>query len=282
MGCEQFCPDRDGAPTTLCVDSSTLEGQSATLGDGACHSRCDFGLFPGNGCREDYGCVNRPRANEPGTVRFVCVYGEEPDPVSDCQLELSALGVNFTPAIVDDASPEGEPNLTCHVEDPVRVHPPIHGVDVKYYNGDATPNILMSCAGAIALTQTVDDMAAVDVAAIRHIGTYNCRVISGTSTLSQHSFGDAIDIFGFDLTDGTEYTLEDHWEHDNAAPQTTAGAFLYDAGERWFESFIWNIILTPNYNAAHDNHFHVDLTPGSHFIGYWDTGYFGPSPWPGE
>jgi hypothetical protein len=29
---------------------------------------------------------------------------------------------------------------------------------------------------------------------------------------------------------------------------------------------VWNIVLTPNYNADHRNHFHVDLTPGSDFI----------------
>ncbi len=29
---------------------------------------------------------------------------------------------------------------------------------------------------------------------------------------------------------------------------------------------VWNTVLTPNYNAAHRNHFHVDLTAGSDFI----------------
>ena len=29
---------------------------------------------------------------------------------------------------------------------------------------------------------------------------------------------------------------------------------------------VWNIVLTPNYNDAHRNHFHVDLTTDSDFI----------------
>ena len=29
---------------------------------------------------------------------------------------------------------------------------------------------------------------------------------------------------------------------------------------------VWTIVLTPNYNAAHRNHFHVDLTPGSDYL----------------
>lgn len=25
---------------------------------------------------------------------------------------------------------------------------------------------------------------------------------------------------------------------------------------------LWNIILTPDFNPAHEDHFHIDLTPG--------------------
>ena len=92
-------------------------------------------------------------------------------------------------------------------------------------------------------------------------------------------FADAIDIFGFDFENGTTYTLEDDWVHDTASPMTPGGAFLYDASQRWFDAYIWNIILTPNYNVGHDNHFHVDLTPASHFIGYSEGRYIGPAPY---
>jgi hypothetical protein len=42
---------------------------------------------------------------------------------------------------------------------------------------------------------------------------------------------------------------------------------------------IFNIVLTPNFNAAHDNHFHVDLTGGAHYIGKSDgpACYIGPN-----
>ena len=35
----------------------------------------------------------------------------------------------------------------------------------------------------------------------------------------------------------------------------------------WHDLQTWNVVLTPDYNSAHDNHFHLDLTPGSHFLG---------------
>ncbi len=280
--CDLYCPDADGYPTTFCVDDGFLDGQAAALGQGACHSRCDYLAFPGTGCRDGYGCVMAPRANEPNTEVYTCIAGAEPDPPSDCQLELLALNVAFTPAVVADTSPDTHPNLVCHVEDPVRIHPPINGVDIFYYDGTATPNILMGCEGALALAQTAYDVGDQGVEAIRHIGTYNCRVIAGTDTLSQHAFGDAIDIYGFDMTSGESWTLIDDWEHETDDPVSPAAQFLYDVSLGWYDQWIWNVILTPNYNAAHDNHFHVDMTPGSHFRGAFDGHYIGVNPHPGE
>lgn len=277
LPCDRYCPDQDGYPVTFCVDAEGLPADAASVGDGACLSRCDLVAFPGRGCREGYACTERARANEPETTQLVCLPGEESE-LSDCLLELSYLGVDFSVAPMVDESPSTHPELTCHVEDPVLVHPPVHGVDLIYYDGAPTPSIRASCEMAKALVQTVDDVAPLGVTAIRHIGTYNCRVIAGTDTLSRHAFGDALDVYGFDFDDGTTWTLVDDWEHDTEDPVTEAGQFLYDAAHRWYDQYLWAIILTPNYNAAHDNHFHVDLTPGSHYVGYFDGRYLGPAP----
>jgi len=111
---------------------------------------------------------------------------------------------------------------------------------------------------------------------VRHLGTYNCRVISGTDTLSQHGMGDAIDLWGFDFEDSSLITLEDHWEHDTETPGTEEATWLYDTSYGWYDAKTWNVILTPNYNLAHDNHFHVDLKPGSDFIGFTDGRIYTP------
>lgn len=42
---------------------------------------------------------------------------------------------------------------------------------------------------------------------------------------------------------------------------------LYDVAQAMHGEQLFHIVLTPNYNAARDNHFHVDLTEGSNFIG---------------
>lgn len=275
MPCDNTCPDRDGHPTTFCIEATEI---AAPMPEGACVSRCDMGLFPETGCRPGYGCVLLPRANESETQTFACVPGR-PSELTPCHLELAARGVSFEPAYIADQSPDTHPNLTCHVEEPVYVHSPLHGVTLASSGGTETPRVLASCAMAHALTDTVDDVAPLGVVTLRHMGTFNCRVIAGTDSLSRHAFGDAIDIAGFELSDGSLYTLVDDWEHDTDSPQTAAGAFLYEAAHRWYDAWIWTIILTPNYNVDHDDHFHVDLTPESHFLEFHGGHFIGPAPY---
>ena len=282
--CDLYCPDLDGHPTTFCVDGASLPAEATPPGftEGACFSRCDYGIFPGTGCREGYGCATRPRANEPDTTSGVCVPGEG-DPTTPCMDQLIALGVSFEPSSAAPEHPADHPELTCMIEEPLILHTPVHGVEILSYYSGSPSNPYMACNAALALVRTIDDLVPHGVVAIRHMGTYNCRVIAGTSTLSRHSYADAIDLGGFDLSDGTQYTLEADWEHDTETPAPPGGEFLHSAAHRWYDAWIWNVILTPNYNSDHDDHFHVDMTPGSHFTGLlpWssDGRYIGPAPY---
>lgn len=277
LPCELYCPDQDGFPTTFCVENAELPA-SPRISDGGCVSRCDLGAYPDNGCRDDYGCVVASRANEPDTETFVCLPDREPE-LSDCHADLAARGVSFEPTVIPVDSPSGHPNLVCGIDDPVYLLSPVHGVELKYIDGNVTERVLAGCEMAHALVDTIDDVAESGVTSLLHIGTYNCRVISGTSTLSQHAFANAIDIYGFEFDDGRLWTLVDDWEHDTQNFTTEAARWLYESGYRWHDQRYWNLILTPNYNSAHDNHFHVDLTPGSDAIAFTDGRYFGPAPY---
>lgn len=274
LACEEFCPDEPGFPVTFCVDAEEAPPAAADLGDGACFSRCDHGLFPGTGCRPGYGCELHARPT--GVEQYVCIPGADTE-VSSCQQRLLDRGVAFAPIVIPDAHPSEAPGLTCHVQDPVELHSPLLGVHLDYYDGTPTPTVRMSCEGAHALADTVEDITAEGVVRLRHIGTTVCRTIAGTETLSRHAYGDAIDIYGFEFADGALWTLVDHWEHDTTSFTTPEAAWLHDTAWRWHDQALWNIILTPNYNAAHDNHFHVDLTPGSDFLGRVMWPYLGPN-----
>jgi hypothetical protein len=276
VACELYCPDLDGYPVTFCVDGDDLPDSS--LEGGWCVSRCSFGAYPEGGCREEYGCSVETRHSEPGTEMYACMPGAASD-LSECHQELVDRGVGFEPTVRTIDFPDGRPDKECEIIDPVWVESPVFGVELKYYDGEPTPRVLASCDMAHALADTIEDVAPYGVSALRHIGTYNCRMIAGTDMLSEHSFASAIDIYGFDFDDERLWTLEDHWEHDTTAPSTDAGRFLYESAHRWYDDWIWNIILTPNYNVGHDNHFHVDLKEGFHDLSMTSGRYIGPAPY---
>ena len=56
------------------------------------------------------------------------------------------------------------------------------------------------------------------VTKIEQIGSYSCRemVGSGTSHISEHAFGNALDVAGFTLADGHKITVKQGWHHGYA------------------------------------------------------------------
>lgn len=278
--CDQYCDDADGYPVTFCADIAALPADVDRLGEGGCLSRCDFGAYPYVGCREDYGCIEVPRANDAGAETYVCMPNVASD-LSSCIADLAGRGVPFSATLMDDEEAVGTSTI-CHVEEPIVLQSGYMGVDIIYSNGNSPETVLGGCELGHAIADTIEDIAPDGVVTLRHLGTYNCRVIAGTNTLSRHGYGDAIDLSQFDFANGDVYSIVNDFEQDTTTFSTDAAEWLYDTSQDWHDAQIWNIILTPNYNAAHYNHFHVDLTPGSDFIGLTGPTFIGPSPWADE
>jgi hypothetical protein len=94
----------------------------------------------------------------------------------------------------------------------------------------------------------------IPVTEIKQISAYSCRgmVGSGTSTISEHAFGNALDIAGFTFADGRNITVKDGWR---GTPEEQG--FLHDVQLYACETF--TTVLAPGYNIYHYNHIHVDL-----------------------
>lgn len=257
--CDALCPDLDGAPSTFCVDGSDVGLDPA----GFCLSQCDPGILGGNGCRDGYACTALDRFNDTSASAGVCVpvpfTGEGDTP---CQQALLELGAVFTPVDHTPESPAGFPSLTCDIDEPVLLYSPVNGVGLRYVDSGDDSEVFVSCDTALSIVGSAAVAQNLGADEIIHIGTYNCRVIAGTSNLSQHAHANAIDIYGFTMEDGTEYSLIADWEHDNDNPSSAGGQLLKNFSDQVWAMMLWNIILTPNFNAAHDNHFHVDRTAG--------------------
>lgn len=88
---------------------------------------------------------------------------------------------------------------------------------------------------------------------IDHAGAYACRAIrTEKGHLSEHAFGRAIDLSGFQLADGTHITVADHWFGGGPKQQ-----FLRAVAKAACADF--GTVLTPSYNLDHFDHIHVDL-----------------------
>lgn len=97
-----------------------------------------------------------------------------------------------------------------------------------------------------------------EVAEISHLGAYACRAMRtsrGISRrMSQHATGNAFDISGFVLADGRRISLLRHWDGSGSE-----AAFLRAARDGLCDWF--RVVLSPDYNALHADHFHVDQGP---------------------
>ena len=93
-----------------------------------------------------------------------------------------------------------------------------------------------------------------EVVRVDHLGTYACRNLyhRDSGRRSEHATANAIDIAGFVLAHGRQVMVERDWSGDPAK-----AAFLRavrDGACRFFD-----VVLSPDYNEAHRDHFHFDI-----------------------
>jgi hypothetical protein len=92
------------------------------------------------------------------------------------------------------------------------------------------------------------------VVEIRQISAYSCRGMNGDSHahISEHAFGNALDIAAFTLADGRQVTVKDGWK---GLPEEQG--FLRDIEAAACQQF--STVLAPGSNVYHYDHIHVDL-----------------------
>jgi hypothetical protein len=116
-----------------------------------------------------------------------------------------------------------------------------------------------AAALALWLTHDVQTMAqeifGQRVVSIQSFGSYACRNIIGNpfwkDIRSEHATANALDISGFTLAGGRQIGVLQHWKGTGAEAR-----FLRAVHARACRYF--HVVLGPDYNAAHNNHFHLD------------------------
>lgn len=162
-----------------------------------------------------------------------------------CARGLQTSALDYTPM------PDSAPGAECPLIDTVRVD--ASGVRLS-------APFRASCPLAVAyalferhgLQPAARAVYGQPVARVDHFGSFACRNIAGSSRRSQHAGANALDLAGFRLADGTRITVARDWDGNDADAR-----FLRAVKGAACEVF--NTTLGPEYNAAHQDHFHVDM-----------------------
>ncbi|MFP6848150.1 MAG: extensin family protein [Pseudomonas sp.] len=162
-----------------------------------------------------------------------------------CRQALSTSSMRFTPQT------DSSPDVSCPLTNTVRVQ----SAGVAF-----SSSFIASCplAAAFALFEqhdlqpTAQAIFGQPVTRVEHVGSFACRTIAGSQRRSQHASANALDIVGFRLADGRRISVLQDWPKQGKNAQ-----FLRQVQQAACTRF--NITLGPEYNAAHRDHFHVDM-----------------------
>ena len=172
--------------------------------------------------------------------------------LNNCLIALQSLGH----AIAVTPPPAKDPE--CIVENPVSV------ISISTQSGsiDLPADMLNKCTFALEFTRWIADVA--NPLAKQHLGSQITKVHSGngftcrrrnnlpTGKLSEHAYGNAIDLLGFSLADKSTISIK-------------APAMMNKTKARFFAALrktacgYFTTVLGPGTNAAHATHLHLDL-----------------------
>lgn len=132
------------------------------------------------------------------------------------------------------------------------------------------PGVVMQCPLAVryviwdrqVLQPAAQEVFGSRVARVENYGTYSCRRIYGKTGAgdrpSEHARANALDFASVRLEDGRTVSVERDWRGDGPAGPD---------GRRFMKRLrdgacrVFSTVLTPDYNAEHHNHMHLDGAP---------------------
>jgi hypothetical protein len=180
---------------------------------------------------------------------------DKPDPGEDfvmCRQELAALGAKFT--VPEMPAAEGK----CKVPNPVQ----ISAIASPEGEVDFPGGPILNCIFAKRFTSWVSDIAGPVVeaqtgealAAIATGPGYECRSRNGDATgkISEHAFGNAIDIASFKLASKESFSVANVIKTGNVESRWLMALRISACG-------YFTTVLGPGSNAAHAEHYHFDL-----------------------
>jgi hypothetical protein len=174
-----------------------------------------------------------------------------PQEETACRDRLRELGVEF-----EEHKAEHDAEIGCSIPYPVVLR--TLGKSIGIGPGPEL-NCRMAEAAARFAADVVQPAAKAEfgtgLKAISQASAFVCRPRHGTRKLSEHAFGNALDIASFTLSDGRTVEI-------GPAPAEKDGTFLDTVRKAACGPF--KTVLGPGSDPDHSLHFHLDLEPRRH------------------
>jgi hypothetical protein len=180
----------------------------------------------------------------------------------DCEAELTTRKIEFER---DDAS---------GVMAPVRLKGPLRGVtyrtNLKQEQRETTVWEIADCRLVLALDDFAAILAKHDIVEVRHYSMYRKPRAHDDKVRSQHAGGLALDAARFIRKDGSQLDVLDDFKGRRGSKtcgkkarkvKDAAAIELREIVCEAVDQQLFTVTLTPNFNRAHKNHFHLELTP---------------------
>jgi hypothetical protein len=178
----------------------------------------------------------------------------------ECRRLLERSRVSFEPVPDRDAP---------HVYEPVYLRSPLSGVSFAPTNGE-TEHGMVDCRLAVALLAWAPILQNAGVVRVEHYSTYRRGArVSKSSKSSGHARALAIDAARFHLEDGRVLDVVEDWDErerggdpcKSGRREDAAGRLLRGVVCEAVERGLFQVVITPHHDRAHQNHVHLELVP---------------------
>lgn len=174
------------------------------------------------------------------------------DPMGECTAELDARGVQWKKA--------SRPGIAKAVE----ITGTLGGVALTAIDQP----LVIDCSLAVSLDEAGRYIKALGIEKATFSSAYSRRNVRGTNRPSKHSYGLAIDVHTFTGPDLGTLRVDRDYEQGLGdevdcvgSPVTQGGAILKVLQCQLVRSGLFHLVLSPDYDDAHHDHFHLEVKP---------------------
>jgi hypothetical protein len=175
------------------------------------------------------------------------------DPLGTCTAELDARKVSWKPA------------SRAGIARAVEITSALGGVA---FTSDQP--LVIDCSLAVSLDEAGRYFRVIGVDKATFSSAYSRRNVRGTNTPSKHSYGLAIDVHTFAGKGLETLRVDADYEQDLGdevdcvgKPQQQGGALLKILQCQLVRSGLFHLVLSPDYDGDHRDHFHLEVKPWS-------------------